>query len=172
MAKHDPPTLAQWRTAVEGAATEIATRALSFAGATVHDPVGAERASAMVGAHLPLIGEGSAYDLAVVSSPDGCRALARAILMAEPNAALRDTEVADAIGEIVNMFGGGVKKGFLYGETAAERPCLAIKDPISVTDLHATILQQMTVFVKDFDDGTYQTYGDLLLNHYIVPDKP
>jgi hypothetical protein len=36
----------------------------------------------------------------------------------------------------------------------------------------ATILQQMTVFVKDFDDGTYQTYGDLLLNHYIVPDKP
>lgn len=110
MAKHDPPTLAQWRTAVEGAATEIATRALSFAGATVHDPVGAERASAMVGAHLPLIGEGSAYDLAVVSSPDGCRALARAILMAEPNAALRDTEVADAIGEIVNMFGGGVKR--------------------------------------------------------------
>jgi CheY-specific phosphatase CheX len=30
--------------------------------------------------------------------------------MAEPTAALRDAEVADAIGEIVNMLGGGVKR--------------------------------------------------------------
>ena len=29
----------------------------------------------------------------------------------------------------VLMFGGGVKRGFLYGETAAERPCLVTKKP-------------------------------------------
>ena len=29
------------------------------------------------------------------------------------------------------MFGGGVKRGFLYGETAAERPCLVTKNPVS-----------------------------------------
>jgi len=51
-------------------------------------------------------------------------------------------------GSSVLMFGGGVKKGFLYGETAAERPCLAIKDPISVTDLHATIFHAMGVSPK------------------------
>ncbi len=37
------------------------------------------------------------------------------------------------------MFGGGAKRGFLYGQTADERPLLTIKDPISITDLHATI---------------------------------
>jgi len=45
----------------------------------------------------------------------------------------------------VVMFGGGMKRGFLYGESALERPCLAIKDPVSVTDLHATIFTAMGV---------------------------
>jgi hypothetical protein len=48
-------------------------------------------------------------------------------------------------GSSVLMFGGGVKRGVLYGETAEERPCLAIKDPISVTDMHATIFTAMGV---------------------------
>jgi hypothetical protein len=39
----------------------------------------------------------------------------------------------------VLMFGGGVKRGFAYGETAEEMPCTTIKDPVTVTDLHATI---------------------------------
>jgi hypothetical protein len=39
----------------------------------------------------------------------------------------------------VLMFGGGVKKGLLYGASAPERPCVAIENPITVTDLHATI---------------------------------
>ena len=45
----------------------------------------------------------------------------------------------------VVLFGGGMKKGFLYGESAPERPCNAIKDPITVTDLHATILAAMGI---------------------------
>ena len=45
----------------------------------------------------------------------------------------------------VLMFGGGVKKGNLYGASAPERPCLAIKNPISVTDLHATIFHAMGI---------------------------
>jgi len=51
-------------------------------------------------------------------------------------------------GSSVLMFGGGVKRGFLYGETAAERPCLAIKNPVSVSDLHATIFQAMGISPK------------------------
>ena len=43
------------------------------------------------------------------------------------------------------MFGGGVKRGFLYGETAEERPCLATKNPVSLTDLHATIYDVMGI---------------------------
>jgi Protein of unknown function (DUF1501) len=45
----------------------------------------------------------------------------------------------------VLMFGGGIKKGFLYGETAAERPLLTTKNPVSIKDLHATIFQAMGI---------------------------
>ena len=30
----------------------------------------------------------------------------------------------------VLMFGGGMKKGFLYGKTADERPCTTIENPV------------------------------------------
>ena len=36
----------------------------------------------------------------------------------------------------------------------------------------ATLLQKITVFLKDFDDNRYQTYYDLITNNYIAPDKP
>jgi hypothetical protein len=39
----------------------------------------------------------------------------------------------------VLMFGGGVKKGHVHGETSDEMPCTTIKDPVTITDLHATI---------------------------------
>jgi hypothetical protein len=45
----------------------------------------------------------------------------------------------------VLMFGGGIKKGFLYGETAKERPLLTIKNPITIRDLHATIFTAMGI---------------------------
>ena len=31
-----------------------------------------------------------------------------------------------------------------------------------------TLLQQLTVFLKDFDEGRYQTYSDLVMTHYIT----
>ncbi len=48
-------------------------------------------------------------------------------------------------GTSVALFGGGVKRGFLYGRTADERPLLAIEDPVSVEDLHATIYTAMGI---------------------------
>ena len=51
-------------------------------------------------------------------------------------------------GSCVVMWGGGVKRGFLYGETAQERPFLATKNPLTVTDLHATIFTAMGISPK------------------------
>lgn len=48
----------------------------------------------------------------------------------------------------VLVFGGGMKKGVLYGESAPERPCIVTKNPISVPDLHATILTAMGISPK------------------------
>ncbi|MEX0703207.1 MAG: DUF1501 domain-containing protein [Planctomycetales bacterium] len=39
----------------------------------------------------------------------------------------------------VLLFGGGMKRGFVYGETADERPCTTVRDRVVIEDLHATI---------------------------------
>ena len=51
-------------------------------------------------------------------------------------------------GTSVLMVGGGMKRGYLYGATAPERPCLAIKNPVSITDMHATIFRAMGISPK------------------------
>src|SRR5204863_2222235 len=38
------------------------------------------------------------------------------------------------------LFGGGMKRGLVHGATAAERPLLVTRDPVSIPDMHATIL--------------------------------
>jgi len=43
------------------------------------------------------------------------------------------------------MFGGGIKKGFVYGKTAEERPCTTIANPIVMEDLHATIYHALGI---------------------------
>jgi CheY-specific phosphatase CheX len=120
-------SLPQWRTAVEAAAREIASYALSFPGATVQDPVGLECAISMIGAHIPLIGGGVAYDFGLVSSAEGCQNLARAILYRAAGAPVTDAEMADAIGEIVNMMGGAVKR-----RLASQRAELELGLPIFI----------------------------------------
>jgi hypothetical protein len=46
------------------------------------------------------------------------------------------------------LFGGGMQRGLLYGETAAERPCIVTKNPVSIPDLHATIYTAMGISPK------------------------
>ncbi|MSR30678.1 MAG: DUF1501 domain-containing protein [Gemmataceae bacterium] len=46
------------------------------------------------------------------------------------------------------MFGGGIRKGFVLGATAEERPLLVTKDPVSIPDLHATIFTAMGISPK------------------------
>ena len=43
------------------------------------------------------------------------------------------------------MFGGGVKKGFVYGKTADERPCTTIERAMPIEDLHATIYHALGI---------------------------
>jgi uncharacterized protein (DUF1501 family) len=45
----------------------------------------------------------------------------------------------------VLLFGGGIKKGFLYGKTADERPCTTIENPVPVEDLHATMYRALGI---------------------------
>jgi uncharacterized protein (DUF1501 family) len=45
----------------------------------------------------------------------------------------------------VVMFGGGIRKGTVYGKTADERPCTTIENPVPVEDLHATIYHALGI---------------------------
>ncbi len=49
-----------------------------------------------------------------------------------------------AAGSIV-MFGGGIKRGMVYGKTADERPCTTIANPVPVEDLHATLYHALGI---------------------------
>jgi len=48
----------------------------------------------------------------------------------------------------VLLFGGGIKKGAVYGKTAEERPCTTIENPVTITDLHSTIFHAMGISPK------------------------
>jgi len=39
----------------------------------------------------------------------------------------------------VLLFGGGMRRGHVHGITADERPCRTLKDPVTITELHATV---------------------------------
>ena len=52
----------------------------------------------------------------------------------------------------VVMWGGGVKRGHLYGASAVERPFVAVENPVTVTDLHATVFSAMGISPKTVFD--------------------
>jgi hypothetical protein len=73
----------------------------------------------------------------------------------------------------VLLFGGGVKKGHVHGETAEEMPATTIKDPVTVTDLHSTIYHLLGLSPKYgvvteerpfyvTDNGTGKPVADLM----------
>lgn len=45
----------------------------------------------------------------------------------------------------VLMFGGGIKRGMVYGKTADERPCTTVENPVPVENLHATIYHALGI---------------------------
>jgi hypothetical protein len=48
----------------------------------------------------------------------------------------------------VLLFGGGMKRGYLHGQTADERPCKTIKDRVIIEDLHASIYRALGISPK------------------------
>jgi hypothetical protein len=55
------------------------------------------------------------------------------------------------------MFGGGIRKGYVYGKTADERPCKTIDKPIKIDQIHQTI---------------YSALGIPSDAHYVIEERP
>ena len=45
----------------------------------------------------------------------------------------------------VLMFGGGMKRGYLHGKTADERPCKTVEKRVVIEDLHASIYRAVGI---------------------------
>jgi hypothetical protein len=43
------------------------------------------------------------------------------------------------------LFGGGIKRGFLYGKTAGERPFVTVENPVTIPNLHATLYRALGI---------------------------
>jgi hypothetical protein len=43
------------------------------------------------------------------------------------------------------MFGGGIRKGFVYGKTADERPCKSIENPVKIDQIHQTVYHALGI---------------------------
>lgn len=48
----------------------------------------------------------------------------------------------------VLLFGGGIKKGYVHGITADERPCKTLRDRVVIEDLHATLFHALGISPK------------------------
>jgi uncharacterized protein (DUF1501 family) len=46
------------------------------------------------------------------------------------------------------MWGGGIKKGVVYGKTNDEFPCETVENPVAIHDLHATIYNRLGLSPK------------------------
>jgi hypothetical protein len=55
------------------------------------------------------------------------------------------------------MFGGGIKKGYVHGKTADERPCKTVEKPIVIDQVHQTIYHALGIP----DDA-----------HYVIEKRP
>jgi hypothetical protein len=53
------------------------------------------------------------------------------------------------------FFGGGFKRGFVYGKTADEHPLVPVENPVPLTDVHATFYKALGVSA----DTSYVTEG-------------
>lgn len=102
--------LDEWLHTMADAAREIASTSLGFerceiTGQRDNPPEGQS------GAYIPVISQEHTLQLALISNKAGCQQIAQALLGMDPaEDALPAEDIADAVGEVINMVAGGVKR--------------------------------------------------------------
>jgi Chemotaxis phosphatase CheX len=100
--------VSDWVAAMADASTELALSlgmdAVELLGWHDVPPTG------MAGAYIPLLAEDQTLQLALLATPAGCADLSRLLLGMEPAEEVSDADIADAVGELVNIVAGGVKQ--------------------------------------------------------------
>ncbi len=99
-----------WLGAMKEATAELTTSTLGFDGCTLEE-VTEEIPIGLSGSYISLVGDTGSLQLGLVTDKKNCQSLAKAMLgMGSDEADLPDGDVVDAMGEIVNIVAGGVKR--------------------------------------------------------------
>jgi len=98
-----------WLYSLKEAAGELAVSTMGFDGCTMTQtskklPMGVS------GSSISLVSDGDSVQIGFFTQRDGCKKLAQAMLGMAPEDELSDADVADAMGEVVNIVAGGVKR--------------------------------------------------------------
>jgi CheY-specific phosphatase CheX len=101
--------LTVWQSAVEGGLRDLARDGLSIPEVQVLERTQVIPVS-MPGAFIPLIGPSESVQIGLVSSQEGCHHLAQALLQGDVTQQLSAADMADALGEAVNILAGFVKR--------------------------------------------------------------
>jgi len=125
-----------WVEALEQAAIEVGELALGFEGcAVISREVTAPKG--VSGAYLPLFGgSGESLYIGWLASRESSQALARGLLGLTANEELPPDDIADAMGEVVNILAGGLKRRIL----SSVHPLalgLPIYSPVPIVPLHS-----------------------------------
>lgn len=108
--EESPVSIDDWTEASTAAVEELAATALGFADVAFRVYDQDELPEGVSGAYIPIVSDGVSVQIGVVAGESGCQDLARALLCMEPeDGALEDGDMADALGEVVNILAGGVK---------------------------------------------------------------
>jgi CheY-specific phosphatase CheX len=93
---------------LEGATEEVASSALALPGMTIERRH--EAPPALHGAYLGLVGPAGAVQIGLAASQAGCQALAKGLMgMGAEEPDLPESEMADAVCEIINIVAGAFK---------------------------------------------------------------
>jgi len=104
--------LKTWTDSLEQAAVEVAELALGFQCSAVASSDGAP--DGVAGAYMPLFGgNGDSIYIGWLASEDASQKLARGLLGLADTDAVAAADVADAMGEAVNILAGGLKRRML-----------------------------------------------------------
>jgi hypothetical protein len=106
----------QWLEALASSVTDVAaTMGFDATLLPANDPDYGPTA----GSYLSLKSETNAIEIGLLSSADGCRSLAAMLLSMEPDeaAALENSDIADGVGELVNVLVGVLKTAVAQTDT-------------------------------------------------------
>jgi Chemotaxis phosphatase CheX len=107
--------VADWLQAAVDSAVELGTTALGFDQASA-EALHPESLPSGLGSYVPLLAPGLSLHIGLVADGEHCTELARALLGLSPEEDASQDDVTDAIGEIANMLGGGVKTRLISRE--------------------------------------------------------